>query len=74
MSVTTRTFFASTPIKAKDAMCNPAVMSVLLSVYLSVCNRNAWNVCCTFFPQDLAAANITLIGSSLFVIDRECEF
>jgi len=26
-------------VKAKDAICNPVVMSVLLSV----CNRNAWN-------------------------------
>jgi len=28
-------FFASAPVKAKDAICNPVVMSVLLSV----CNK-----------------------------------
>jgi len=28
-------FFVSAPVKAKDAMCNPVVMSVLLSV----CNK-----------------------------------
>jgi len=35
----TDTFFAFAPLKVKDAICNPVVMSVLLSVCPSVCNK-----------------------------------
>jgi len=33
-----KSFLCPLPVKVKYAICNPAVMSVLLSV----CNRNAW--------------------------------
>jgi len=39
-----KTVFASAPVKAKDTVFNPVVMSVLLSVLLSVISHAAWHV------------------------------
>jgi len=49
-----RVFLRPLPVKAKDAISNPVVMSVLLSVSLSVCNK----------PRPLTSQAIISLGQA----------
>jgi len=57
-------FLRPPPVKAKDAICNPVVMSVLLSICLSVIGMREMRGQRAYRPRRLAAVAASCSGAA----------
>jgi len=68
-------FWRPPPVQSKDALCNPVVMSVVLSV----CNRNAWNAraknlwAAQWWPAAAVQPVATLLTSQAIIISGHAD-